>query len=188
MQCVKSWQHWRDRAEEITLPSCWKFRPSKLGHPALRKIRSAAKALWLSIFLAAAVASAATPALASPIEPGAILVLDGDTIRAWGDVYRLVGFDAPEGGSRAKCEAERTLAARATQRLRQLVAGGGLDLQRVACACRPGTEGTRRCNYGRLCGTLRARGRDVGATLIAEGLARPYVCGRDRCSRREGWC
>jgi endonuclease YncB( thermonuclease family) len=32
--------------------------------------------------------------------------------------------------------------------------------------------------YGRLCGTLKARGQDVGATLVAEGLARAYVCGR----------
>jgi len=41
-----------------------------------------------------------------------------------------------------------------------------------------GTEGTLRCNYGRSCGVLRARGQDVGALLIAEGLARTYVCGR----------
>jgi hypothetical protein len=49
---------------------------------------------------------------------------------------------------------------------------GGLDLERVACACPTGTEGTPRCNYGRSCGVLRARGQDVGAVLIAEGLAR----------------
>jgi endonuclease YncB( thermonuclease family) len=39
------------------------------------------------------------PALASPIEPGAIEVVDGDTIRVGGRTFRLVGFDTPEMGS-----------------------------------------------------------------------------------------
>jgi hypothetical protein len=53
------------------------------------------------------------------------------------------------------CESERALAAKATFRLRQLSAGG-LDLELIPCACRPGTEGTRQCNYGRACGVLTA--------------------------------
>jgi endonuclease YncB( thermonuclease family) len=61
-------------------------------------------------------------------------------------------------------------------------------LTRVACACRDGTEGTRRCNYGRLCGTLTVDGRDVGDVLIGEGLAHRYTCSGDRCPRRPGWC
>ena len=51
-----------------------------------------------------------------------------------------------------------------------------------------GTHGTRRCNYGRQCAILKAKGVDVGLTLIAEGLARVYVCGADRCPRRQGRC
>jgi endonuclease YncB( thermonuclease family) len=113
-------------------------------------------------------AMAPVTALTSPIEPGAIEVVDGDTIRTGGRTFRLVGFDTPETGSGARCEYERTLAAAASRRLRQLIATGGLDLERVACSCRPG-------NHGRLCGTLRARGHDVGAILISEGLARPFL-------------
>ena len=38
--------------------------------------------------------------------------------------------------------------------------------------CPSGTEGTQRCNYGRLCAVLTSAGRDVAAVMIAEGLAR----------------
>ena len=110
----------------------------------------------------------ASMANASPLDPGQVEVLDGDTIRIVGETFRLVGFDAPET-YRARCVSERELGNRATFRLRQLVAGGGLDLERIACACRTGTEGTPRCNYSRSCGVLRVRGQEVGVLLIAEG-------------------
>jgi endonuclease YncB( thermonuclease family) len=137
--------------------------------------------------LAIVLALVASVANASPLHPGQVEVLDGDTIRVDGETFRLVGFDTPET-YRAQCPSERVLGNRATFRLRQLVAGGGLDLERVACACRTGTEGTPRCNYGRSCGVLRAGGQDVGAVLIGEGLARPFVCGRTSCPTREAWC
>jgi endonuclease YncB( thermonuclease family) len=117
-----------------------------------------------------------------------IQVVDGDTVRTGGAVYRLVGFDAPESGSNASCLQEDALAQRATQRLRQLILEGDVQLTRVACACRPGTEGTRNCNFGRLCGRLTARGRDVAGIMIGEGLARPFVCGTTSCPRRQSWC
>jgi len=117
-----------------------------------------------------------------------ISVTDGDTVRSGGYAYRLVGFDAPESGSLARCERERTLAAAATGRLKQLISNGATSLQRVACACRPGTEETQACNYGRRCGVLKVDGRDVGSILISEGLARPYICGATRCPRRQSWC
>ena len=65
-----------------------------------------------ALMLALAAVPAAT--LASPIELGAVQVVDGDTIRAGGRTVRLVGFDAPETGSRARCESERTLGAAAS--------------------------------------------------------------------------
>jgi endonuclease YncB( thermonuclease family) len=144
--------------------------------------RRATVALCLSL------AVLVTPALSKPIAPGAVQVVDGDTIRVRGRTIRLVGFDTPEAGINARCEGERNLAARTTARLRALVAGGGLDLQIVRCSCQPGTEGTQRCNYGRACGVLMARGRDVGAILIPEGMARSYVCGRTSCPHRQTWC
>ena len=93
------------------------------------------------------------------LESVRIEIIDGNSIRTGKQVYRLVGFNTPESGDNARCQRERALAAKATQRLRQLVAGGELDLRRVPCACPRGTEGTGQCNYGRLCGTLKYAGR-----------------------------
>jgi endonuclease YncB( thermonuclease family) len=123
-----------------------------------------------------------------PISVPNIEVIDGDTIRGGGAVYRLVGFDAPETGTNASCLQEHALAQRATQRLRQLILEGDVQLTRVPCACRPGTEGTRVCNFGRLCGKLMARGRDVAGIMISEGLAGPFVCGATSCPRRSSCC
>lgn len=122
------------------------------------------------------------------IQSAPIEVIDGDTVRFEGASYRLVGFDTPERGDKARCDDERRRAEAATTRLRALVASGDARLTREACACRPGQEGSRYCNYGRLCGSLLVGGRDVGATLISEGLAHPYVCGATSCPPRRPWC
>jgi endonuclease YncB( thermonuclease family) len=123
------------------------------------------------------------------VKPSDIYVVDGDTIDVQGKRIRLIDFDAPELGQHAHCAIERMLAARAASRLRQIVkAGEDIDLQVVECSCRPGTEGTRACNYGRACGYLTVDGRDVGDILISENLAHPYVCGRYSCPRRPPWC
>ena len=117
-----------------------------------------------------------------------IEIIDGDTVRFDGVVYRLVGIDTPERGDKARCEDERRLAEAATKRLRALVASGDAHLTRVMCACRPGQEGTRDCDYGRLCGSLSIGGRDAGNILIGEGLAHPYICGARGCPQRRPWC
>jgi endonuclease YncB( thermonuclease family) len=39
-------------------------------------------------------------------------------------VYRLTGFDMPERGDKARCDDERGRAEVATDRLRNLIAGG----------------------------------------------------------------
>lgn len=129
-------------------------------------------------------------AMAEPISPDQVRVIDGDTIRVHNKRpnVRLVGFNAPET-RKPECDAERALGARATRRLRDLVRAGGLDFTFVPCACSCGTEGTMACNYGRRCGTLKSHGRDVGRMLMAEKLAVATACGRTRCSAApRPWC
>src|SRR5215216_3627289 len=64
--------------------------------------------------------------VSKPLAPGQVDIIDGDTVRIDGQPYRLVGFDTPENGLTARCQRERDLAARATLRLRQIIAKGGL--------------------------------------------------------------
>ena len=121
--------------------------------------------------------------------PPAIQIIDGDTIRYGGVTVRLVGFNAPETGQRALCEAERRLGQQATRRLQELVSGGSVGFKLVACSCPPDTEGTQKCNFGRRCGVLTANGRDVGAMLISERLAAPFRCGATSCPPPpRPWC
>src|SRR5258707_1319237 len=67
---------------------------------------------------------------------------------------RLVTLAAIAGVTRSVCDDERRRAEAATTRLRGLIAGGDARLIRVSCSCRHGQEGTKNCNYGRLCGSL----------------------------------
>jgi endonuclease YncB( thermonuclease family) len=117
-------------------------------------------------------------------------VTDGDTIKLKdGTRVRLVGFNTPEKFE-PKCSREAALGNRASERLNELVAAAAsTDVTLVACSCRPGTEGTKKCNYGRSCGRLTVDGRDVGETLIGEGLAVPFVCGVSGCPPTpRPWC
>jgi endonuclease YncB( thermonuclease family) len=142
---------------------------------------------WLTIFACLLIGAGAA---ADPIQSDRIQVVDGDTIHITGTTpdVRLVGFNAPET-TRARCPEERALGETADRRLREIVRGGNLDFSFVACSCRSGTADTPSCNYGRKCGTLKVRGRDVGDILIAEGLAVPFVCGRYRCpATPRPWC
>jgi endonuclease YncB( thermonuclease family) len=118
----------------------------------------------------------------------AVRVIDGDTISLNDGLpnVRLVGFNAPETGDRARCPAERQLGERAKQRLHDMVDAGALSFREIACSCRPGSDV---CNYGRRCGSLFVSGKDVGATLIAEGLAVRFVCSATGCPPLpRPWC
>ncbi|MBN8994315.1 MAG: thermonuclease family protein [Rhizobiales bacterium] len=134
-----------------------------------------------------------TRAKSEPVAFSLIRVDDGDTIHLRGDPQgiRLVGFNAPESTQlRAKCEAELRMGKIAKARLKQILERASMiDLQPVACACRPGTEGTNRCNFGRRCAYLAADSVDVGAILIKDGLAEIYRCGKTRCPPvPRPWC
>jgi micrococcal nuclease len=138
------------------------------------------------VWLAVAAAVCAAPASADVVLPGPVPaavdeVVDGDTLRVRARIWpghevatlvRLEGIDAPE--RRARCAEERAAAAAARARLAELVADGEVVLLEV-----------RDDKFG---GRVRARvlasdGTDVGATLVAARLARPYD-GRTRAS----WC
>jgi endonuclease YncB( thermonuclease family) len=71
-----------------------------------------------SITVGVAVAFAVSSAIAEPIDPNDVRVIDGDTIRVYHQQpnVRLVGFNAPETRN-AACEAEQEIGARATRRL-----------------------------------------------------------------------
>lgn len=125
------------------------------------------------------------------LSAGSISVVDGDTISIRGreSNVRLVGFNTPETW-KPVCEAELNVGLKATARLKSLIKQSqSIVFKQVACACKPGTEGTSQCNYGRQCGLLFVDGTDVGATLIRENLAVPYRCGATSCPRRaNAWC
>ncbi|SCX04047.1 hypothetical protein DSM25558_0606 [Agrobacterium sp. DSM 25558] len=125
----------------------------------------------------------------SPFISQRFTITDGDTIRmADGTPVRLVGFNTPEKFE-PMCSREAELGNRASARLREIVSSGTSTVTKVACACAPGTQGTKKCNYGRSCGILRVDGKDVGQTLIAEGLAVSFQCGRTKCPKLpRPWC
>lgn len=115
-------------------------------------------------------------------------VIDGDTVALDALHVRLVGLNAPDSGQTAACPAERAAAPKATQRLGELIAGGA-ELTLVQCSCPPKTLGTKDCNFGRACGILTVGGVDVAATLISEGLAAPFQCGKTKCPKLpHPWC
>lgn len=103
---------------------------------------------------------AAAPAILGPAK-----VVDGDTLRLGAVTVRLHGIDAPEHGQ--TCPGVRGGQWRCGQaamaRLAELAAGRALD-------CQP----LDRDRYGRIVAACRSGGQDLGATLVAEGLAWAY--------------
>lgn len=102
-------------------------------------------------------------------------VYDGDTVElrcgARKVTARLVGLDAPETRD-AACEREHVAGKDATERLRSLIAKGGVAYSRR------GVD-----KYGRWLIRLQVGGEDVADTLIREELAVPY-----RGGARIDWC
>ncbi len=143
-------------------------------------------ALGLGFLLIVGVAAALGAArgadgVPGPVSARVINVIDGDTILVRARIWigqevktrvRLDGVDAPE--LRGACAHERGLAIDARNFVVAALAGGSVRLRDI-----------RRGKYG---GRVLARvatpeGEDLGALLVAAGLARAYHGGR-----RGGWC
>lgn len=126
----------------------------------------------------------AAPAAAETIDGARIYVVDGDTIRLpGGERVRLYAIDAPEI-SRARCEAELAAGLRAKERLRALLVGQSVAIER----CEPSTG---RCadRYRRTLGALITPAGDVAMILIAEGHAVPWRTGKAAAQARAAhWC
>ena len=162
---------------------------SELHEHQLRRARRSAAAWGFVLgFTAAWFFALGLAARAEPVS-GPIYVIDGDTVRlapqagrspvgnhAGGETVRVFNIDAPEtrpcsGSAKrdstrscARCEAEAALGYKAKERLARLLSGARIAIHRCDGA---------RCQdqYGRTLARLKANGRDVGETLIAEGLA-----------------
>lgn len=104
---------------------------------------------------------------------GAARVIDGDTFVSGGVTIRIADIDTPEIDGR--CPHETRLAARATERLRELLGAGPFEL-------RPSPDGRDEDPYGRKLRIVTRGGGSLGNVLVAEGLARRWT------GRRQPWC
>ena len=104
---------------------------------------------------------------------GPLHVIDGDTFETGGIRVRIADIDTPE--VRGRCAYETALAARATARMRALLAAGPFELHPLA-------DGRDEDAYGRKLRIVTRDGRSLGDVLVAEGLARTWS------GRREPWC
>jgi endonuclease YncB( thermonuclease family) len=134
---------------------------------------------WLIILILALPFSALADPIPGPITAHVVSVYDGDTITVaavpWPSItirvgIRVDGVDTPE--ILGKCEAEKNLAVRARDRVRELV-GATVELRNV----RHGKFA------GRVVADVYVDGELLAGVLIAEGLGRAYDGGR-----RGSWC
>ncbi|MGO4677985.1 thermonuclease family protein [Bosea sp. 2YAB26] len=128
------------------------------------------------VFLLALACS--TASLAEP----RVVIIDGDTVDIAGERIRILNIDAPETRG-ARCEDELILGLLAKERLAELLRAGPVAIDRC--------ESSGRCEdrYGRTLARLRTAKGDVGAILIAEGLAQPWKAGgAARAQRIQTWC
>jgi endonuclease YncB( thermonuclease family) len=121
-------------------------------------------------------ATAMTLAMMTPALAG-VYVIDGDTVDIDGTRIRILSIDTPET-FRSRCENEYRLGLAAKQRLTELFAKGDVSYT---------PDGVDR--YGRTLARVYAGEVDVGAILLKEGHALPYVPGPEaKAERLEKWC
>lgn len=93
------------------------------------------------------------------------VVIDGDTLRAGEERYRVENIDAPERGRRSECADERALAEAARAYVMEWIAGA------ARVEVRPSG---RRDLYGRIVARVEIDGIDLGERLMARGLAQSW--------------
>jgi endonuclease YncB( thermonuclease family) len=103
---------------------------------------------------------------------GTNCVVDGDTFWIAGQKVRIADIDAPETHD-YRCRSELELGERAARKLQALLNSGAVTMSRID---------RNRDVYGRLLRNVSVNGRDVGDTLVSDGLARWYRGGR------RPWC
>jgi endonuclease YncB( thermonuclease family) len=133
--------------------------------------------LFLGWFLIGAV-------YANPYDMKVTKVTDGDTIRVeatWlppelgTDIaLRIMGIDTPEKGGRAKCEAEATLGAEATEYAKSVIAVGDVVQVNLLHWDKWG---------GRIDADVFVGGANFAQMQIDKGLAKPYDGGK-----KDSWC
>ncbi len=99
-------------------------------------------------------------------------VVDGDTFWLNGEKVRVADINAPETHGPA-CAAEAALGARAARRLTVLLNAGPFTLD---------VRGRSTDRYGRSLRVVMRDGESLGARLVDEGLAEPWL------GKRSDWC
>ncbi|MCP3971476.1 MAG: thermonuclease family protein [Rhodobacteraceae bacterium] len=95
---------------------------------------------------------------------GTVRVVDGDTLDVGGTRVRLYGIDAPEIGQPCTADGESWDCGRwAQRRVRALYQGKRSTCDRVTTDV-----------YGRVVARCRVGGQDIGAHLVAEGIAEAF--------------
>lgn len=106
-----------------------------------------------------------------------VIIIDGDTIAIGHERIRILSIDTPET-YRSRCENELVLGLKAKERLRELLDGGDIRIER---------DGQDR--YHRTLANVFVRDVDVGETLIREGYALRYEKGGEaKLARLRTWC
>jgi endonuclease YncB( thermonuclease family) len=99
--------------------------------------------------------------------PGALRVVDGDTVSFGGERLRLLVIDAPEIAS-PRCEAEYRAGLAAAAELRTVLSGRPIEIRYSG----------RRDVFDRPLVELSVDGSDVGAHLLSRNLAIRYAFGK----------
>ncbi|KRR21342.1 hypothetical protein CQ14_06750 [Bradyrhizobium lablabi] len=106
-----------------------------------------------------------------------VTVIDGDTVDIDNVRIRIISIDTPET-FRSRCENEYQLGVAAKNRLIELLKSGEVSYT---------PNGVDR--FGRTLATVYAGTVDVGAVLLKEGYALPYVPGPEaKAQRLAAWC